>query len=52
MLIPVNLQLALVHGIRTEGWVRYYLMGSFLAAVATAIPGGNFNQLYPVRFYI
>lgn len=41
MLIPVNLQLALVHGIRTEGWVRYYLIGSFLAAVATAIPGGS-----------
>lgn len=41
MLIPVNLQLALVHGIRTEGWMRYYLIGSFLAAVATAIPGGT-----------
>lgn len=40
-LIPINLQLALVHGIRTEGWVRYYLGGSLLAATLTAVPGGT-----------
>ncbi|KDQ51347.1 hypothetical protein JAAARDRAFT_211127 [Jaapia argillacea MUCL 33604] len=43
MMIPVNLQLALVHGVRTEGWVRWYLIGSFLAALATALPGAIQN---------
>jgi hypothetical protein len=41
MLIPINLQLALVHGIRTEGWVRWYLLGAFVCAAATAIPGSE-----------
>ncbi|TFK49559.1 hypothetical protein OE88DRAFT_1702317, partial [Heliocybe sulcata] len=43
MLIPINLQLALVHGVRTEGFVRYYLIGSLVAAIITAIPGSIKN---------
>ncbi|EPQ56092.1 hypothetical protein GLOTRDRAFT_120751 [Gloeophyllum trabeum ATCC 11539] len=39
MLIPINLQLALVHGIRTDGFVRWYLFASLGAAVVTALPG-------------
>ncbi|EIN06756.1 hypothetical protein PUNSTDRAFT_46155 [Punctularia strigosozonata HHB-11173 SS5] len=39
MLIPVNLQLALVHGVRTEGWAQWYMGGSFLAATIISIPG-------------
>jgi hypothetical protein len=42
MLIPVNLQLALVHGVRTEGWAPWYMGASFLAATIIAIPGGEF----------
>jgi hypothetical protein len=38
MLIAVNLQLVLVHGISTAGFMRYYLGGAVLATVAIAIP--------------
>ncbi|KZT29637.1 hypothetical protein NEOLEDRAFT_1127362 [Neolentinus lepideus HHB14362 ss-1] len=43
MLIPINLQLALVHGLHTEGFVRWYLLGSLFAAIITALPGSVKN---------
>jgi hypothetical protein len=38
MLIAVNLQLVLVHGVSTAGFMRYYLGGAVLATLAIGIP--------------
>ncbi|EPQ56088.1 hypothetical protein GLOTRDRAFT_128046 [Gloeophyllum trabeum ATCC 11539] len=39
MLIPVNLQLVLVHQVNTDGFLRYYLLAPLGAAIITALPG-------------
>ncbi|KDQ61575.1 hypothetical protein JAAARDRAFT_54928 [Jaapia argillacea MUCL 33604] len=38
-LIAVNLQMVFVHGIRTEGFFKWYLSGSFLLALVISLPG-------------
>ncbi|KDQ57335.1 hypothetical protein JAAARDRAFT_207617 [Jaapia argillacea MUCL 33604] len=39
MLIAVNLQLVFVHGLSTRGWVKWYILGSFVCALAITLPG-------------
>ncbi|KDQ61576.1 hypothetical protein JAAARDRAFT_204057 [Jaapia argillacea MUCL 33604] len=37
-LISVNLQLVFVHGVRTEGFLKWYLAGPFLLAIVISLP--------------
>ncbi|EPQ56091.1 hypothetical protein GLOTRDRAFT_137938 [Gloeophyllum trabeum ATCC 11539] len=39
MLIPLHLQLVLVHSVRTDGFVHWYLVISLAASTMTALPG-------------
>ncbi|TFK52358.1 hypothetical protein OE88DRAFT_1392904 [Heliocybe sulcata] len=43
MLLSINLQLVLVHGLRTEGFLKWYIGGSFCVSVIIVIPGTAMN---------
>ncbi|KZT27838.1 hypothetical protein NEOLEDRAFT_1088094 [Neolentinus lepideus HHB14362 ss-1] len=43
MCMALNLQLVFIHGKNTQRWIKYYLGLSFLASLATALPGAIRN---------
>jgi hypothetical protein len=40
-LVGVNLCISVVYSVHTSGWTKYYIGGSFAAALIIMIPGGQ-----------